>query len=423
MKFAPCFLASLFAFSCAAASSGQVSMRMHFIDVGQGDATLLEFPCAAVLVDTGGENNGMFNSTVELEAYLEDFFDRRQDLNRHLTALILSHPHIDHTRGVRLIRDNYAPENVVTNGQTGSSGGAQQRMIQRYAAENEDGPNAVGFRAVRLDDIPTNGLTGPVIDPVDCDCPDGGGVDPVLTVFWGQVTTDPGWSDAEFGNANNHSIVLRVDFGNASLVLTGDLEETGIETMLHRYQGTDHLDVDVYQVGHHGSFNGTTPDLVQVMSPEYAVVSMGPVDREVMWTAWAYGHPRREVIDLLQSYIQTTRPPIDVQVGRRGRSFEDRTINQAVYATGWDGTIVFEAGTDGVFRVIAPTGTPDLINVNTASAEQLDALPRIGPVKAEAIIDYRDANGPFATIGDLLNVHGIGPATLEAIRPHVTLGS
>lgn len=44
-------------------------------------------------------------------------------------------------------------------------------------------------------------------------------------------------------------------------------------------------------------------------------------------------------------------------------------------------------------------------------------------MKAQAIIDYREANGPFATIDGLLDVHGIGPATLEAIRPHVTLGS
>ena len=55
------------------------SMRVHFIDVGQGDATLIEFPCAAVLVDTGGENNAQFNSDEALLHYLSEFFARRTD--------------------------------------------------------------------------------------------------------------------------------------------------------------------------------------------------------------------------------------------------------------------------------------------------------------------------------------------------------
>src|SRR5438552_4155815 len=53
------------------------TMRAHFIDVGQGAATLLEFPCAAVLIDTGGEANGEFDSTDSLLDYLDDFFARR----------------------------------------------------------------------------------------------------------------------------------------------------------------------------------------------------------------------------------------------------------------------------------------------------------------------------------------------------------
>ena len=53
------------------------TMRMHFIDIGQGDATLLEFPCGAVLIDTGGEQNESFASDQALRDYLDAFFARR----------------------------------------------------------------------------------------------------------------------------------------------------------------------------------------------------------------------------------------------------------------------------------------------------------------------------------------------------------
>jgi competence protein ComEA len=62
-----------------------------------------------------------------------------------------------------------------------------------------------------------------------------------------------------------------------------------------------------------------------------------------------------------------------------------------------------------------------LVNVNTADAAQLETLPGIGPVLAQQIIDYRTQNGPFATVDSLLDVSGIGPATLDEIRALVTV--
>lgn len=64
---------------------------------------------------------------------------------------------------------------------------------------------------------------------------------------------------------------------------------------------------------------------------------------------------------------------------------------------------------------------PDLININTASVEELDELPGIGPTIAQRIIDYRDANGPFQTIEDILNVSGVGPSTFEQIKDLITV--
>src|SRR5262245_13896402 len=74
-------------------SGSAQEMRVHFIDVGQGASTLVEFPCAAILIDSGGETNSEYNGDDALTKYLDGFFARRTDLKKTLHSLILSHPH------------------------------------------------------------------------------------------------------------------------------------------------------------------------------------------------------------------------------------------------------------------------------------------------------------------------------------------
>jgi competence protein ComEA len=74
---------------------------------------------------------------------------------------------------------------------------------------------------------------------------------------------------------------------------------------------------------------------------------------------------------------------------------------------------------------VAPTtgssDAPQTIDLNSADAAALETIPGIGPVRAAAIVQHRDDNGPFATVDALLEVSGIGPATLESVRPYVTV--
>ena len=69
-----------------------------------------------------------------------------------------------------------------------------------------------------------------------------------------------------------------------------------------------------------------------------------------------------------------------------------------------------------------PAEAGDLLNINTATLDELDNLPGIGPTTAQNILDYRNENGPFAQIDDLLNVPGVGLTTFENIKDMITVG-
>ncbi len=66
---------------------------------------------------------------------------------------------------------------------------------------------------------------------------------------------------------------------------------------------------------------------------------------------------------------------------------------------------------------------PAKINLNTAGVEELTSLPGIGPSYTKRIVEYREKNGPFKRVDDILNVRGIGEKTLEKIRDRLTVSS
>ena len=99
-------------------------------------------------------------------------------------------------------------------------------------------------------------------------------------------------------------------------------------------------------------------------------------------------------------------------------------LNLAAPLTDGTQVVVPKQGAAPAGTVPGETGggtTSGLVNINTASATEFETLSGIGEVLAGAIVDYRTENGPFASVDDLENVSGIGPATLEEIRDQVTV--
>lgn len=323
--------------------SSKATMAVHYIDVDQGAAALLEFPCGAVMIDAGGRGD---SAAQHLLGYLHAFFTRRSDLNNIIATLFVTHTHIDHDSNLEAVAEGFNVRGYVDNGVDHGSGRAPYKWVHDRAAA----PGAT----IALEDIRepavvaagANGLTDAVIDPVACQ-----GVDPAIHVLSGGYDDNPGWPDGEFDNGNNQSLVIRVDFGESSFLFTGDLEETAIETLVGHWAGTGKLDTDVWEVGHHGSENGTTVPLLTAISPKIAVISMGREAVHDNWTAWAYGHPRRVAVDRIVAGVSGTRPPVTVRVADKVKMFSAYPLSKAIYATGWDGDVTITADAAGHLSV------------------------------------------------------------------------
>ena len=186
-----------------------------------------------------------------------------------------------------------------------------------------------------------------IIDPIKCPR-----VDPDIRVLSGSYSANPGWQDGDFDNQNNHSLVIKVTYGLASFLFTGDLEKPAIETLLARETISPLLRSDVWLVGHHGSDNGTTPELLGAMSPQIAIFSACDPSIHVNWKTKAYGHPRRSVVEMIDHVIHRNRAtPIDVLVADGAKKFSSYHLVHALYATVWDGDIDVAATPDGTLKV------------------------------------------------------------------------
>ena len=287
-------------------------MLSHHIDVGQGNATLLEFSCGLVLIDTGGQKTAEFDGPLRVAEYLEQVFRRRPELQRRIATIFLTHPHKDHTEGVRALLQaspTLSIGGVVANARTEGSGWARQKALIAFARARSIPLSLIKNEAI----VRSDGLTSAGIDALACQ--DG---NPDIRVLWGSDSGSHGWAS----EANNHSVIIRLDYGESSFLFTGDLEDTAQAEFIGSYlRNPDIIDADVYQVGHHGSRNGTTAELLRVMTPEIAVIGSGnPADEEPGFSAYSFGHPNRVAIELLSDPgfgVSMTRPKVSVPVGNQ----------------------------------------------------------------------------------------------------------
>lgn len=322
-----------------AAAAAPQKMRVHYVFVGQGAGAIVELPCGVAVIDLGGEydfasvygSNGKVDGGLLFMNYLTDFMAAHPEYHNTLDVVFLSHPHADHINGARRLREALQPfkvKNVVDNGQTAASGTVARQVEFRQWAIDQ----GASYTAVELArQVVASGVTNSGIDPFTC---------AQVSAFWGGVNENILNVDG-YASPNNHSVLVRLEFGAASFLFLGDLETEGLTDLLAQYdENLGALDVDVFQLAHHGSDGDTTDALLDVLTPRMAVISMGTGASEAEATAFAYGHPRQAVLDIMQkqpSIVTDTLDPPETHWAalHSDTPFVPTTLTQAIMGTGW----------------------------------------------------------------------------------------
>ncbi len=229
---------------------------MHFVDVGQGDCTLITYNGDSVLIDAGPVSAG--DAAAE---YVKNYVDV-------IDYFIITHPHEDHMGGAADIFDNIEVANVIMPEKEVDTRFYQNAM-QRIEDQNI---NVIYSEAHAVYD--TGNIKITIIDSVNSDD----------------------------DNLNNLSIIARIDVGSTSIMTTGDAEVEAEMQVVENYTSIagsalydrSILDCDILQVGHHGSVTSSTSEFLDLVTPGVAVISCG-VDN-------SYGHPHQETLDLFADY-------------------------------------------------------------------------------------------------------------------------
>ncbi|MEK7194314.1 MAG: MBL fold metallo-hydrolase [Patescibacteria group bacterium] len=241
-------LACLSVWSLVFAHEESNLLKVYFLDIGQGDAILIDSPTHGRVLIDGGPNRKVLS---ELGKMLP-FGDKNIDV------VIETHPDADHITGLVDVMNRYKIGTFLEPGV--ESPNKIDDALEKVVNEKNI-PKLLARRGVSIDL--------------------GGGAK-LLILFPNQ--------DVSSWETNDASIVAKLTYGKKSFLLTGDSTKNSEYKIMTL--GESILDSDVLKAGHHGSDGSTSILYAQTVSPEYAVISAGKNN--------SYGHPKKSVLNILQ---------------------------------------------------------------------------------------------------------------------------
>ncbi|MFD1848836.1 MBL fold metallo-hydrolase [Oceanobacillus bengalensis] len=348
-------------------SKGALSeLQVHYIDVGQADATLFQFAddedFYTILFDTGDWRG---NEVIQyLKAENVDYID----------LVIVSHPDADHIGQL---------EDVVTTFDVG----------EVWLSGNESSSQT--FQSA---------LEAVLASGADYDEPRAGDEYEI-----GELDLEVLYPASITGASNEESISILFSYGDIEFLFTGDADKDAEAAILRSGMN---VDADILHLGHHGSDTSSSASFIDAVGPEVAIYSAGAGN--------SYGHPSPEVVSLVQDAgiklygtdvhgtIIVTTDGIDYDI----RTKEDGTISPQSTKSAESSSSVGSRTEDEDTVSDKSAASASCVNINEASIEDVQEIIHIGPARAQALVDLR----PFGSVDDLERINGIGPARIKDIQ-------
>jgi len=222
----------------------QSKLKVHFLDVGQGDSEFIELPNGqTMLIDAGNLNNG--NGIV---SYIKNLKHNKIDY------LITTHPHADHIGGMTSVVNNldigkiYMPKKSTTT-----------KTFENLLLAIKNKGLKINTAKAGMNLLNANNLKIDMIAPVG----------------------------SSYKNLNDYSAVIKLTYGSNSFLFMGDASN------ISENQITENVKADVLKVGHHGSATSTSGEFLNKVSPKYAVIEVGKGN--------SYGHPKADTLKRLSN--------------------------------------------------------------------------------------------------------------------------
>ena len=248
-----------------AEAKGQLTISM--LDIGQGDAVLIQTGVKNILIDTGDDKyyedgkKGKENTQLltELQKLKID----------HIDTLVMTHAHADHIGKADKVIAQYGVKELVYNGIPSTS----KYFINALKAAKANGTQQVKVKAGDVLDF-GNGVSFEIVSPSQSL------IDEDTAAIKAKKKVD----------VNNESVVGRLTFGNFAMLFTGDAEGPVEKDMVASYGKK--LKCQVLKAGHHGSKTSSTAEFLKLVQPESVVMSLGVNNQ--------YGHPHEALLNRLQ---------------------------------------------------------------------------------------------------------------------------
>lgn len=239
--------------------NNSVNLKITFLDIGQGDASLIDFPNGEqMLVDCSEDAR-----ILEALGRVMNFYDNEIDY------LLITHPDSDHYGGCEEVLNRFKVKNIIYTDYRKTGDNAWNSFFEKFSSNSD-------LNYIKIDHEQTMMIASSSLHflypnhslELDSKIP----------------------NLNKESNINNTSIVFELTYKNKEVLFTGDMESDLENYLISNYGNI--LDTDILKVGHHGSSSGSGQDFLNMLTPEYSIISAGKNNK--------FGHPSLRVLKRLE---------------------------------------------------------------------------------------------------------------------------